>query len=53
LCKYEIGDNEGAQRDWNRIKILTERNAAESLVATAVNYTELNGYNEMMNILNK
>ena len=53
LCKYEIGDNEGAQRDWNRIKILTERNAAESLVETAVNYSKLNGYNEMMNFVKK
>ena len=53
LCKYEIGDNEGAQRDWNRIKILTERNAVESLVETAVNYSKLNGYNEMMNFVKK
>lgn len=53
LCKYEIGDNEGAQRDWNRIKILTERNAAESLIETAVNYAKLNGYPEMMTIVNK
>lgn len=51
LCKYEIGDNEGAQRDWNRIKILIERNATESSVETVVNYTKLRGYNEMMSFV--
>jgi TonB family protein len=53
LCKYEIGDNEGAKRDWNRLKILTEKNTSESLIETAVNYTKLNGYPELITIVNK
>jgi TonB family protein len=53
LCKYEIGDNEGAQRDWNRLKILADKNAAKSQIESAVNYTQLSGYNEMMTIVNK
>lgn len=53
LCKYEIGDNEGAKSDWNRLKILTEKNAAKSLIETAVNYTQLSGYHEMISIVNK
>jgi TonB family protein len=53
LCKYEIGDNEGAKLDWNRLKILAEKNASESLIETAVNYTQLSGYPEMMAIVNK
>jgi TonB family protein len=53
LCKYEIGDNEGAKLDWNRLKILADKNAAKSLIESAVNYTQLSGYNEMMTIVNK
>jgi len=53
LCNYEIGDNEGAKSDWNRLKMLEEKNAAESLIETAVNYTQLSGYPEMMTIVNK
>jgi len=26
LCKYQLGDNDGATRDWDRLKILAERN---------------------------
>jgi hypothetical protein len=53
LCKYEIGDNEGAKLDWNRLKILADKNAAKSLIESAVNYTQLSGYIEMMTIVNK
>jgi tetratricopeptide (TPR) repeat protein len=53
LCKYEIGDNEGAKLDWNRLKILADKNTAKSLIESPVNYTQLSGYNEMMTIVNK
>ncbi|HSO89508.1 MAG TPA: energy transducer TonB [Draconibacterium sp.] len=53
LCKYEIGDNEGAKLDWNRFKILTDKNSAKSLIESTVNYTQLSGYNEMMTIVDK
>jgi len=53
LCKYEIGDNEGAKLDWNRLKILADKNTAKSLIESPVNYTQLSGYNEMMIIVNK
>ncbi len=53
LCKYEIGDNEGAKLDWNRLKILADKNASKSLLESAVNYTQLSGYNEMTTIVNK
>ena len=53
LCKYEIGDNEGAKLDWNRLKTLTEKNAGKSLIESDVNYTQLSGYNEMMTIVKK
>jgi tetratricopeptide (TPR) repeat protein len=53
LCRYEIGDNEGAKSDWNRLKILAEKNSAKSLIETAVNYTKLSGYPEMISIGNK
>lgn len=26
LCKFQLGDNEGATKDWGRLKILAERN---------------------------
>jgi len=53
LCKYEIGDNDGAHRDWNRIKNLAEKDTAEQLIETVANYTELKGYHEMTNIVHK
>jgi tetratricopeptide (TPR) repeat protein len=53
LCKYEMGDMEGAVNDWNRLKRLEEKNAAESLVEISVKYTQLSGYSQMMTFLNK
>ena len=53
LCKYEIGDNEGAKPDWNRLKIQVEKNTVQSLIEMAVNYIQLSGYPVMMTIVNK
>lgn len=53
LCKYEMGDIESAKNDWNRLKILEEKNDAESLIKTSVNYSQLSGYSEMITFVNK
>ena len=53
LCKYEMGDFEGAKNDWNRLKIHEEKNDAELLIETSVNYSQLSGYSEMMTFVNK
>ena len=53
LCKYEMGDIEGAKNDWNRLKKPDEKNAAKLLTETSVNYSQLSGYSEMMTFVNK
>jgi len=53
LCKYEMEDIEGAKNDWNRLKILEEKNNAESLIETSVIYSQLSGYSEMMSFVNR
>lgn len=53
LCKYEMGDFEGAKNDWNRLKIHEEKNDAELLIETSVNYSQLSGYSEMMTFVNR
>jgi len=53
LCKYEMGDIEGAKNDWNRLKILEEKNDAELLIEMSVIYSQLRGYSEMMTFVNK
>jgi len=53
LCKYEMGDFEGAKNDWNRLKIPEEKNDTEFLIETSVNYSQLSGYSEMMTFVNK
>jgi tetratricopeptide (TPR) repeat protein len=53
LCKYEMGDIEGAKNDWKRLKIPAEKNDTELLIETSVNYSQLSGYSEMMTFVNK
>ena len=53
LCKYEMGDIEGAKNDWNRLKIHEEKNDAKLLMETFVNYSQLSGYSEMMTFVNR
>ena len=53
LCKYEMGDIEGAKNDWNRLKIPEEKYDVELLIETSVNYSQLSGYSEMMTFVNK
>ncbi len=49
LCKYEMGDENGAIRDWERFKTLAERN--NSLTETenlVLSFNAMKGYPEMM-----
>jgi TonB family protein len=49
MCRYRLGDEEGATRDWNRLKSLgyfdNFHSEDENLLA---NYKVLKGYNEMI-----
>jgi len=49
MCRYQLGDEEGATRDWNRLKSLgyfdNSHSEGENLLA---NYKVLKGYNEMI-----
>lgn len=54
LCKYELGDEEGARRDWNRIKTLNDNGN----IPTEPNYLtddfrEFKGFAELKQILKK
>ena len=49
LCRYELGDTEGARRDWNRIVALGGIDFSEF----AYDSGEMNGYDEMIKILAK
>jgi len=49
LCRYQLGDEEGATRDWSRLKSLgyfdNSNSNDENLLA---NYKELKGYHEIV-----
>ena len=47
ICYYELGDDESARRDWNRIVAL----GGTELNGIAYNLVEMTGYSEMTNIL--
>ena len=49
LTRYQLGDDEGACRDWNRIKSLGGIEAD----GWVENYCEMPGYAEMMEIINE
>ena len=54
LCKYELGDKEGAKKDWERINKLTARknsNSSEFLSINTNDLSNLKGFAEMINIL--
>lgn len=54
LCKYQIGDEEGAINDWNRLIVLAERNELDSnLEKLPENYFEMDGNASMMQIIKK
>ena len=54
LCRYEIGDEEGAVRDWERLNTVARKNGAPMKTEQlAYNYTELRGYVKMMKTLSK
>jgi TonB family protein len=54
LCKYQIGDENGAYNDWNRLKTLALRNGSDiNLENLAVKSGESEGYNAMMQTIKK
>jgi TonB family protein len=54
LCKYQIGDEDGAYNDWKRLKTLAERSNPDVEIEKLVqNFTALKGYTEMKNTLKK
>lgn len=55
LCKYELGDEEGANKDWNRINRLAENKSENenSPFYLSQNIVNLKGYEAMNSVLNK
>jgi len=54
LCKYELGDEEGARRDWNRIKTLIENgNIPTEPDYLTDDFRELKGYDTMTQMTRK
>jgi len=49
LARYEVGDKEGAKRDWTRLKELGYGLGDAYLT----NFDELKGYEEMISFLNE
>lgn len=47
MCRYELGDNEGAYKDWNRIRILGGVESEEFLKS----FASFKGYNDVVNLL--
>jgi hypothetical protein len=54
LCKYDLGDEEGARRDWNRIKTLNDNGNVQFEPNYLVDdFRELKGFAELIQILKK
>lgn len=54
LCKYELGDEEGARRDWNRIPTLKDnRNSHFEPNLLTNDFRQLRGFAELKQILEK
>lgn len=53
LCKYELGDEKGAERDWGRIKMLARNGDKENNLEMHAQFVpeELKGYHAMQNML--
>ena len=52
ICNYELGNNESARNDWNRLKKITLRNQSEiDFKELAQAYCQLEGYSKMLQIL--
>ena len=49
MCRYELGEKEGAREDWNRMTVSDEIDMSKEMTQME----EMKGYNEMMAILNK
>jgi tetratricopeptide (TPR) repeat protein len=54
LCKYEMGDETGADRDWERLKIVAGRNkSASETDILADNFIAMRGYAKMKKTIKK
>lgn len=53
LCRYMMGNIDGARQDWNRIKLLSQTNEVRNNLELAENYKSLEGYKEMLAALSK
>jgi TonB family protein len=54
MVKYELEDKEGAQSDWDRMKLLAEKGTIEKNIEfTANNYKQLKGFEELQNHIGK
>lgn len=50
MCKYELGDKEGAQNDWNRMRTA---GVDKEAIKLATNYENMKGYSDLAAVLNK
>lgn len=54
LCRYELGDEKGADQDWERLKIVAGKNGAPSKTEQIENnFAELSGYTQMIATIKK
>jgi len=53
LCRYQLGDMNGAERDWARIKLLSQNSEIQSNFELAKNFESLDGYDKMLSELAK
>lgn len=54
LCKYEMGDEAGATRDWERLRIIAERNGSVRETENLVDgFIAMRGYTEMKKTIEK
>jgi tetratricopeptide (TPR) repeat protein len=53
ICKYELGDSEGARKDWNRFKIIPDNGNNHAIPYTVEDISNRDGYAEMLKIILK
>ena len=54
LCKYEIGDNDGAINDWNRLNTIAKNKGLNSKIENlALDFSNKKGFEKMMETIKK
>ncbi|MDP2844208.1 MAG: tetratricopeptide repeat protein, partial [Acetobacterium sp.] len=53
MCRFELGNEEGARSDWNRCRILSEAEKVQLDPEYWADSEKLKGYNEMMQLTQK